>query len=132
MKEIQKRASHSAKEIGKRLPENTCGFVVVDASGTVASLEFYRNVNSFKHRTGVIESIVFEYSNQEKDSVGKETARIEALQLLSLLQKVKQNEAISKQGSSNVMIALAGLKGEALIGKTLDGSSKLFYCSLGR
>lgn len=132
MEEIKKKSSRSAKEIGKKLPENTCGFVVVDATGTVASLEFYRNVKSFKHRTGVIESIVFEYGNQEKGSVGKETARIEARQLLSRLQNAKKNEAISKEGSSNVMIALAGLKGEALIGTTLDGSSKLFYCSLGR
>lgn len=132
MEEIQKRSSHLAKEIGKKLPENTCGFVLVDATGTVASLEFYRNVNSFKHRTGVIEAIVFEYCNQEKGSVGKETARIKALQLLSSLQKAKQNEAIAKEGSPNIMIALAGLKGEALIGTTLDGSSKLFYCSLGR
>ncbi|MHA2152941.1 MAG: ARPP-1 family domain-containing protein [Candidatus Thorarchaeota archaeon] len=119
MAEIKKKASHSAKEIGKRLPDNTCGFVVVDATGTVASLEFYRNVNSFKHRTGVIEAIVFEYSNQEKSSVGKKKARIEALQLLSRLQKAKKTEAVSKEGST-------------LIGTALDGSSKLFYCSLGR
>jgi hypothetical protein len=132
MTEIQKRASHISKEIGKRLPRNACGFVLVDATGTVASLEFYRNVNAFKHRAGVIESLVFEYCYQQKGAVGKETARLEALQLLSRLQKAKQNEAIAKTGSSNVMIALAGLKGEALIGTTLDGSSKLFYCSLGR
>ncbi|MHA2021604.1 MAG: ARPP-1 family domain-containing protein, partial [Candidatus Thorarchaeota archaeon] len=132
MDKIQKKTKEIADEIRGKLPNNTCGFIVVDTDGQAVAMEFYRNSKAFKHRAGVLESLVAEYCDDEKGPVSKKTAHTEALQLLKHLKKAKKKEAIATKDSRNIVLGLKDLRGEAVAGETREGLAKLFYFTLGK
>ncbi|MFW9802306.1 MAG: ARPP-1 family domain-containing protein [Candidatus Thorarchaeota archaeon] len=131
MDKIQKKTREIAEEIRNRLPENTCGFIVINTDGQPVALEFYRNSKAFRHRSGVLESLVAEYCDNEKKPVSEKTAREEALQLVGHLKRARKKEAISAKDSSNIVVGLGDLKGEAVAGETREGLAKLLYFTLG-
>ncbi len=132
MAKIQKKAKKMAQEVSNSLPENTCGFIMIDTNGDAVALEFYRNIRSFNQRKGVLESLLVEYSDTKKKPAPKEAAWAGAIQLLLHLKKPKQDQVISKEDADNIVIGLHGLKGEAVVGAIGEESLKLLYCSLGR
>jgi hypothetical protein len=132
MDKIQKKTKEIADEIRGKLPDNTCGFIVIDTDGQAVAMEFYRNSKAFKHRAGVLESLVAEYCDNEKSPISEETAHTEALQLLKHLKKVKKKEAIATRDSRNIVLGLKDLRGEAVAGETREGLAKLFYFTLGK
>jgi hypothetical protein len=132
MAKIQKKTKEIADEIRDMLPDNTCGFIIIDTDGQPVAMEFYRNSKAFKHRVGVLESLVAEYCDKEKGPVSEKAARDEAKQLLRHLQKAKKKEAIAAKDSNNIVLGLQDLKGEAVAGETREGHSKLFYFTLGK
>ncbi|MHA2208285.1 MAG: ARPP-1 family domain-containing protein, partial [Candidatus Thorarchaeota archaeon] len=132
MDKIQKKTKEIANEIRNKLPDNTCGFIVIDTDGQAVAMEFYRNSKAFKHRAGVLESLVAEYCDDEKGSVAEKTARTGALQLLKHLKKAKKKEAMATKDSNNIVLGLKDLRGEAVAGEMRDGLAKLFYLTLGK
>ncbi|MFQ5832605.1 MAG: ARPP-1 family domain-containing protein [Candidatus Thorarchaeota archaeon] len=132
MAKIQKKARKMAKDVSSSLPENACGFIMVDTNGDVVALEFYRNSRSFNQRNGVLESLLVEYCDTKKKPSPKEAAWAEAIQLLLHLKEPKQDQVVSRERSDNIVIGLHGLKGEAVVGETGKDTPKLLYCSLGK
>ncbi len=129
---IQDKTKEIADEIRDKLPDNTCGFIIIDTDGRAVAMEFYRNSKAFRHRAGVLESLVAAYCDKEKGPVSEKIAHTEALQLLKHLKKAKKKEAIAAKDSRNIVLGLKDLRGEAVAGETREGLAKLFYFTLGK
>lgn len=132
MDKIQKKSKEIADRFRGDLPKNTCGFIALDPDGNIVALEFYRNINAFRHRAGVFESLVVEYCDAQKESLRDEASREKVLNLLAQLTEIGSEEAIAKDGSDTIVIGFQGFKGEAVTGIAREGPRKMFYCSLSK
>ena len=129
----RKEVESVANEIRESLPDRTCGVIVIDSNGNIHSMEMYRSQRAFQKRSGFIESIVMDLSDDNKGSMEKEITWSKALQLLLKLKDIGDDEVIMKDGSDNIHISVEGLTGEAIIGNVSDSSkSSILYCSISK
>ncbi len=133
MEEVQKRVSEIADDIKSNLPKNTCGLIIVDKTGEVVAVELYRRPKAFEKRLGFIESVLMEFSDPEHSALEKEAAWAKAVQLLLSLKDMTPESAAAKSNTSNVVIGLKDLKGEAVLKDIAQKrKNRVLYFSLSK
>ncbi|MFX1256781.1 MAG: ARPP-1 family domain-containing protein [Promethearchaeota archaeon] len=123
----RKRAENRSKKI--KFPENTIGFVVINAKGEIKGLEVHRSPHNFKIRKdGIFESLEANISWKVEGQGAFPKAREKANKLFKKISELREGEsALNQLEVDGVAINMGGRFGEAFT--TTFYSNICPYCS---
>ena len=127
----RKEVSEAAKKIKDKLPEKTCGILVIDSDGKPMFLEFYRSTRAFSKRQGLVESVAMMGNKEKKKGLSKKKALERARETISKLKEIPSDQVAKQKDADNLQIGLGELQGEAVVGEVKDKLKKILYCALG-